>query len=261
MLTSLSLTTACAAADGRQSAVTNDTTAVELSVVSYNIRHGAGTDDRIDLVRTANTLRALQPEIIGLQEVDRGVARSGGVNQADSLAALLGMRAAFGSFFDYQGGQYGMAILSRFPVARVTPIRLPDGNEPRIALHVEVVLPGGDTVSVYNVHFDWVANDTLRLAQARTLAAVLDTVSRPYILLGDFNDEPASRTLALFQARALNATKPADDHFTFSSTSPVKEIDFVFTAPAAAWEVQQVRVVHEPVASDHRPVHVLLTRR
>lgn len=231
-----------------------------ISVVSYNIRHGAGTDDVVDLERTAAALRRLNPAVIGLQEVDTRVDRSDGVAQADSLASLLGMRAAFGSFFDYQGGQYGMAILSGYPIVRVNPIRLPDGNEPRIALQVDLVLPPNDTISVFNVHFDWVSNDTLRYAQARVLADVLDTTPRPYILLGDFNDEPESRTLALFRARAQNASKPVTDHFTFSSTEPVKEIDFVFTAPSASWAVQAVEVIAEPVASDHRPVHVLLNR-
>jgi endonuclease/exonuclease/phosphatase family metal-dependent hydrolase len=235
--------------------------AAGLQVVSYNIRHGAGMDDRLDLPRTAAVLRALDPDIVGLQEVDQRVRRSGGVPQADSLGRLLGMEAAFGAFMPYQGGEYGLAILSRHPIVRTHVIRLPDGNEPRVALRTDVVFPGADTISVVNVHFDWVANDTLRHAQALALTRVLDTMSRPYVLLGDFNDEPGSRTLGLFAARATEARKPAADRFTFSSTEPAKEIDFVFAAPAAAWHVGGARVIHEPVASDHRPVVATLERR
>ncbi len=231
-----------------------------LTVVSYNIRHGAGMDDRVDLERTAAVLRRLQPDIVGLQEVDERVTRSGSVAQADSLGRLLGMHAAFGSFMDYQGGQYGMGILSRHPIARVLPVRLPDGNEPRIALRVDVALPGGDTIAVFTVHFDWVENDTLRYAQARVLARVLDTVQVPYLLLGDFNDTPASRTLALFRARAQELPKAAADHFTFSSTEPVKEIDFIFAAPARSWSGGAVEVVREPMASDHRPLRGTISR-
>lgn len=228
--------------------------ATPLRTASYNIRHGAGMDNRVDLPRTASVLRALNADVVGLQEIDHRVARSGGVAQMDSLGRLLGMQAAFGAFMPYQGGEYGLGILSRHPIARVHAIRLPDGNEPRVALLVDIVIENRDTVSVINVHFDWVGNDTLRYAQAGALTRVLDTLRTPYVLLGDFNDEPGSRTLALFTARATEAQKPPDNHFTFSSTEPNKEIDFIFAAPANRWTSGGARVIDERVASDHRPV-------
>ncbi len=228
--------------------------ATPLRTASYNIRHGAGMDNRVDLPRTASVLRALSADVIGLQEVDHRVTRSGSVAQMDSLGRLLGMQAAFGAFMPYQGGEYGLGILSRHPISRMHTIRLPDGNEPRVALLVDIVVAGRDTVSVVNVHFDWVGNDTLRYAQASALARVLDTLRTPYVLLGDFNDEPGSRTLALFSARATEAQKPADNHFTFSSTAPSKEIDFIFAAPSVRWTSGGARVIDERVASDHRPV-------
>jgi endonuclease/exonuclease/phosphatase family metal-dependent hydrolase len=239
---------------------TRSAPATQLSVVSYNIRHGAGVDDRIDLPRTAAVLRALAPDLVGLQEVDHRVRRSGGVAQADSLGALLGMHAAFGAFMPYQGGEYGLAILSRHPIVRATPVRLPDGNEPRVALVAEIARPDGDTIVAINVHFDWVDNDTLRYAQARALTGVLDTISRPWIILGDFNDQPGSRTLALFVERAMEARKPSNARFTFSSTEPTKEIDFIFAAPARAWEPARATVIDERVASDHRPVQARMVR-
>lgn len=227
-------------------------------VVTYNIRHGRGMDDSLRLDRTAAVLRRLAPDIVALQEVDSAVVRSGGVDQAGALGTRLGMQAAFGGFFAYQGGAYGMAILSRFPITRVTPIRLPDGNEPRIALAAEVRRPGSPPVIVINVHFDWVASDSFRLPQARALARVLDTLTVPYLLLGDFNDTPGSATLDLLGRGALAAEKPPTDHLTFSSTAPTKEIDFIFAAPRARWRVEQVRVIDEPMASDHRPVMAVL---
>jgi len=225
-----------------------------IRVATYNIRHGRGTDERVDLTRAAAVLRALNPDMVGLQEVDNRVERSGRVDEAEALGAQLGMHHAFGAFMDYQGGQYGLAILSRHPVRRIAPIRLQDGNEPRVALVVEVDYPGIGALAVVNVHFDWVRDDGFRFAQASTLATVLDTLSIPYVLLGDFNDVPESRTLALFKSRAMEARKPASDHFTFSSTEPVREIDFIFASPAAAWTARGVRVITEPLASDHRAV-------
>jgi endonuclease/exonuclease/phosphatase family metal-dependent hydrolase len=229
-------------------------TVTPLTVVSYNIRHGAGMDDQVRLERTATALRPFDADFIGLQEVDENVSRSGSADQAALLGGLLGMHHAFGAFMNYQGGRYGMAILSKWPIRQVTPLRLPEGNEPRIALMVEVELQDGTPLTLVNVHFDWVENDTFRYAQAKVLAGVLDTLSMPYILMGDFNDQPGSRTLRLFQSRATEAAKPADAHFTFSSTDPVKEIDFIFAAPAARWQVGAAEVVAERMASDHRPI-------
>ncbi len=229
-----------------------------LRVVSYNIKHGRGNDNVVNLDRTAGVLRALQPDIVGLQEVDDLATRSGGVPQAERLGQALGMHHAFGRFMDFQGGAYGMAILSRHPMVRTESVRLPDGNEPRVALAVEVQLPGDRRLTIVNVHFDWVGDDGFRFAQATALTTHLDALKTPYVLLGDFNDEPASRTLALFKSRAAEARKPETDHFTFSSTEPTKEIDFIFTAPAAAWRAREVRVITEPLASDHRPVLAVL---
>ena len=229
-----------------------------LRVVSYNIKHGRGNDDKVDLERTASVLRTLKADIVALQEVDNHVTRSNNVAQADSLGTLLRMHHAFGGFFAYQGGEYGMAVLSKFPIARVTPIRLPDGNEPRIALRVDVTTTAVDTVAVFNVHFDWVANDTFRFKQASALAQILDTVSMRYMVVGDYNDGPESRTLSLFRAKATEALKPSHDRMTFSSTKPEREIDHLFVAPATAWSINAVRVIHEPMASDHRPVLVEL---
>lgn len=231
---------------------------VTLRVVTYNIRHGRGMDGEVDLERTAAVLRGLNPDIVALQEVDNGVARSGSQDQAAVLGELLGMHHAFGAFMDYQGGQYGMAILSRHPVASVLAVPLPEGNEPRVALSVEVRLPDGRSVRVVNVHFDWVASDSFRYAQAQALAGYLDTLTVPYLLVGDFNDQPGSRTIDLFRQRAVEARKPDGAAFTFPSVEPGREIDYLFAAPAEAWEVGPAVVVPEEVASDHRPVHATL---
>jgi endonuclease/exonuclease/phosphatase family metal-dependent hydrolase len=236
-------------------------TPATLRVASYNIRHGRGMDDRVDLARIADVLRRLGADVIALQEVDEGVERSGGEDQAARLGRMLGMSHAFGSFMDYQGGRYGMAILSRFPLRSVDPVRLTDGNEPRVALAVEIAGPGSTTITVVNVHFDWVADDGFRFTQAGEVGRYLDAISNPWILIGDFNDQPGSRTLDLFHARAIEAAKPADRRFTFPATAPAREIDYVFVSPADAWTIRKVEVVNETIASDHRPVLVDLEVR
>ena len=233
----------------------------ELRVVTYNIKHGRGNDNVVDLERTAAVIRAQRPDIVGLQEVDDRAERSGRVPQAEQLGKSLGLNHAFGRFMDFQGGAYGMAMLTRFPIEATQEVRLPEGNEPRIALSVRVGLPDGRPLTIVNVHFDWVRDDAFRFAQAEGLTKYLDELKTPYILLGDFNDVPESRTLALFKARAGEAAKPEGDRFTFSSTEPSREIDYIFFAPAAAWRARDVRVVDERIASDHRPVVAVLAGR
>jgi endonuclease/exonuclease/phosphatase family metal-dependent hydrolase len=232
-----------------------------LRIVSYNIRHGRGTDEQVNLARTGEVLRRLDADLIGLQEVDDRVRRSGGVPQADSLGAALGMHAAFGAFMPYQGGRYGLGLLSRFPITRTTALRLPDGNEPRVALAAEIVIPPfADTVVAIVVHFDWVEDDGFRYPQAQMVAAAVDSIRHPVILLGDFNDDPASRTLALFRARAQELPKPVEDHFTFSSTKPDQEIDYIFLRGSTRWVPLRAEVITEPLASDHRPLVGLIAR-
>lgn len=227
-------------------------TSDSFTVATYNIRHGRGMDGQVDLTRTAAAIRALEADLIGLQEVDRNVERSGAVDQPRILGDALSLQYVFGAFFPYQGGEYGMAILSRFPILRSEALRLPEGNEPRVALLAELELPSGRRVLAVNVHFDWVESDTFRFRQAEALAALLDTVSLPVILLGDFNDQPGSRTLDLWRARFATLPKPDEDHFTFSSTAPDKEIDHILLGPAAAWAQARGRVVTDPLTSDHR---------
>lgn len=226
---------------------------VGLRVVSYNIRHCRGNDGRLDVTRTAEVLRSLSPDLVGLQEVDQGTQRAQGIPQASELGRRLGMYSAFGAFMPYDGGHYGMGMLSKFPLRNVRSIRLPEGNEPRIALYAEAQLGGGEPVAVVNVHFDWVDDDGFRFAQATYLAEAIRKIEMPYILLGDFNDQPGSRTISMFRSLATEVPKPPDDHFTFSSDKPEKEIDFIFVAPKKRWILTDAHVIDEPMASDHRP--------
>jgi endonuclease/exonuclease/phosphatase family metal-dependent hydrolase len=232
-----------------------------IRVVSYNIKHGRGNDNVVDLDRTASVLRRLRPDVIGLQEVDDRAKRSGSVPQAEYLGKSLGLHHAFGRFMDFQGGAYGMAVLTRYPIESSSEVQLPEGNEPRTALSVRVKGPDGQPLTIVNVHFDWVQDDRFRFAQAEALTRHLDALTTPYLLLGDFNDVPGSRTLAIFRERAAEAAKPGADRFTFSSTEPTKEIDYIFVSPARAWRVQEVDVIEEQVASDHRPLLAVLSRQ
>jgi len=233
-----------------------------IRIAAYNVRHGAGMDDRVDLTRAAEVLRALDADVITLQEIDRGVERTGGVDQAAALGEMLGMQAHFGDFMPYQGGEYGMAILSRLPVLGVRNIRLPDGEEPRTALEVQVVAadPNGAAeprvLSVVGIHLYMTPEE--RLAQADTLSARLRDTEHPAVLAGDFNSRRGDIVLrSLLDAGWFVLDKEGSSD-TYPADEPVREIDFVMLRPASAFEVVEHRVVDERLASDHRPLLVVL---
>ncbi|MDP1561137.1 MAG: endonuclease/exonuclease/phosphatase family protein [Pirellulaceae bacterium] len=234
------------------------TTPQEIQVATWNIRRGHGMDNRTDLERTAQGLQSLSADVIGLQEVDLGAGRSGKVNQPEFLGQQLGYHPAFGSFMDFDGGRYGLGLMSRYPLARVEELRLPEGNEPRVALVAELVLPDNRRMLVVNVHFDWVKDDNFRLAQAKQVAEYLRRQELPWILLGDFNDQPDSPTLKLFREFAINAEKVDDQRGTYPADKPKSEIDFIFAGPRSRWTVSPAEVIADPLTSDHRPVRATL---
>lgn len=225
-----------------------------LRVLSYNIHHGEGVDGKLDLARIADLIAVSEADLVALQEVDRGVQRTKGVDQVGELARQTGLEPAFAKFMDYQGGEYGLAILSRLPVLRSWPIPLPPGkHEPRAALAVEVECEERGKLLFVCLHFDWLDDDSSRFEQARALLTALGEVSSPVILAGDFNDRLGSRSLESLGAEFSNVPKLEGRHLTFSSREPVREIDFIMVRPAGVFE-GRAWTIPEPNASDHLPV-------
>ena len=96
---------------------------ITLRVMTYNIHHGEGLDGKVDLLRIAQLIQREGADIVALQEVDKGVARTARRDLPAELAELTGMACVFSNNFPYQGGEYGNAVLTRFPVRRVTNTR------------------------------------------------------------------------------------------------------------------------------------------
>jgi len=227
-----------------------------LRILAYNIHHGEGMDNRVDLERIAVLINNLRPDLVALQEVDRMVERTGFVDQAAELGELTGLTAIFGDFMPYQGGDYGMAVLSRWPIVAAQNHRLPDGEEPRSALAVRVRSPeSGRELEFVSIHLYRTADE--RLAQAQRLADIYSATQIPVILAGDFNSTPDSDVIALL-ARSWQFIQKGADHLTFPSTGPIREIDFVAYSLGGRFEVVGQRLLDEPVASDHRPLFVEL---
>ncbi len=200
----------------------------------------------------ADVIRRAEPDLVALQEIDERVPRSGSIDQAAELGKLTGMHHAFGSFFDYSGGRYGMAILTRQPLANVANHRLPDGAEPRTALAVTVKpLDDGPELVFVGVHF--YHTEPQRLAQAEALLEALRDETRPVIIAGDFNSFPDSPVLKRFAAD-WNIPGKQGNRFTFPSDRPSIEIDYILFRPADAFVPGTIHVLGEPVVSDHCPL-------
>jgi endonuclease/exonuclease/phosphatase family metal-dependent hydrolase len=233
---------------------------VRLRVLTYNIQHGEGTDGKIDLARTAAVIKRLTPDLVALQEVDKATTRSRGVDQAAELGKLTGMHVAFGKAMDFAGGQYGEAILSRYPLTEVQVYKLPftEGCEPRCALAAHVRLGDDGPEFVFaGTHLEH-AKTPVRLCQAQKLnPALAATNSLPTILAGDFNDVPDSPAIKVLHPHWTDATVVQPDP-TWPSDEPRMKIDYVFFRPADGWRVVEKQVSDESVASDHRPLLVVL---
>ena len=139
-----------------------------LRVLTYNIHHGEGTDKVFDYRRLAKVIEDLSPDIVALQEVDNRTERASGVDQAVLLGKLCRMRHVFGQAMPYQGGRYGEAILSRFPIekAAIHPLPYQVGQEPRAALEVLIEPAGLPPIAFVGTHLCHQNNET-RIQQTR----------------------------------------------------------------------------------------------
>jgi endonuclease/exonuclease/phosphatase family metal-dependent hydrolase len=241
-----------------------------IRVLVYNIhagRTGAGVDN---LAGVADLVRATGADVVLLQEVDRGTRRSGGVDQPAVLAAGTGYHAAFGSALDYDGGKYGVAILSRWPIAAESLIHLPvnppqqragGSYEPRGALRAILSTPYGQLV-VLNTHLDASRDDRWRLQEIEVLAALTRDDARAARLVvagGDLNSTPESAVQGVMRRGGFRdawAECGSGEGLTYPDDVPVKRIDYLYLT--GAMRCSTARVVETRV-SDHRPLLVELS--
>ncbi len=217
-----------------------------LRVMTYNIHHGEGTDGRFDLERLAKIIRAADPDLVALQEVDRRTRRAGGVDQAAELARLTDLEMAFGRSIELEGGEYGNAILARAEPTdvQVHPLPSPEGGEPRTALAAKCIVPNGRTSMFVVTHLCHLSAKN-RAAQTAKLAELFGPSELPVILAGDLNALPDSAPVA----RLEGWTNPLEDGLT---------IDYVLFRTQDRWRSRSAHKLAEPVASDHDPVVVEL---
>lgn len=237
---------------------------VPVRVLVYNIHAGKDAGKVENLERVAGIVKESRAEIVLLQEVDSATRRSGGVDQIERLKELTGYSGVFGRTIDWDGGKYGIGILSRWPVigSRFTPLPVEVSDEKarasyeaRGALVARIAVPGG-VIRVVNTHLDATGSDAYRVQQARTLLRVANAQrdSGFTILGGDFNSEPNSPVAKMLEQsgwKDLFAVCGTGASFSFPADNPTKRIDYLFAANS---DVCGKGSVLDTQASDHRPV-------
>ena len=236
-----------------------------LRVFCYNIRHGRGMDDVVNLERTANVIKEWKPDLVAIQEVDRNTRRTDNVDQAKFLAELLEMHSVFGKAIDFQGGEYGLATLSQFPILEHEMVLLPPDvqQEQRGVLIAKIAIPNekepnakGKIIRFANTHMS-VASQAERLVQAQKIDDLLSEGSEPVIATGDFNARPTSEVVTRFLSNWKDAADPA----LGKNVTPDRpgRIDYIFLRAKDSFEVLESRTIDDTITSDHLPIFSVIS--
>ena len=221
-----------------------------LKVMTYNVRHCAGMDLVLDYDRTAAVITLQQPDLVALQELDSMTYRSEQRYQLGELASHTGYHPVFGAAIDYDGGKYGVGILTQEIPLSTKRIPLP-GDEPRVLLVVELQ----DYVMACT-HLD--LEKEPRLASIPLIVEEAQRWQKPFLLAGDWNDTPESE---LLQEMTKYFTILSCNEVSYPADEPQECLDYVATFKGNSVEVHESTVINESEASDHRPVVVRLELR
>ncbi|HET6763872.1 MAG TPA: endonuclease/exonuclease/phosphatase family protein [Longimicrobiaceae bacterium] len=241
----------------------------EVTVLVYNIHAGKDAAGRESLGRVAELVRSTQADLVLMQEVDRNTQRSGPTDQPARLAELTGYSVAFGRTIGFQGGDYGVALLSRWPIQRDTlvpltvtapPGRTTEGREQRGVLMATIAAPGGP-LAVLDTHLDHLGEDVWRIQEIATVLRVARSAGEagmPVLLGGDFNARPESAVHAELRGAGFRdawAGCGQGDAMTFPANAPTRRIDYLYITGHT--RCLDARVLASD-ASDHRPVLIRL---
>lgn len=247
----------------------------EITIANFNIAGGL-RKHKVNLDLVANAIKAMDADIITLEEVDQNTTRSDGLDQAKVIAEKTGMYYLFGKATDMKGGNYGNAILSKYPIVKSKTFLLPSGDfEQRSLMLSQINVPAFDSpIYVFNTHFDWHEEDEVRMSQARFINSIVfddldlddefpNLVSGIMVLLGDFNSVKNDRVIKELEKYWTLVKQENVDTRTWPAGNPGLDLDHIFTSRNQIWQVEQFIIPNDgnewngikwPLVSDHIPV-------
>lgn len=233
-----------------------------IKVMTYNIHFTIGSDDRPDWKRTADLIRAENPDVAGLEEVTIRHHRSPEVDTVKEFRNYLHWNVLFGKAIDICDGkgEYGLAVASKHPMKEVAKIYLPtpDGIEERIFFVVKVSAP----IPFYCIvtHFSWTGeyenDDRGRLDSIRLITEnVRNNRWFPAFLTGDLNTFTGTPALRFLHDEwdVANDAEPDTPTAVISGNRP-KQIDFIASYPKNAFALRKFTIHPDRLVSDHNPV-------
>lgn len=223
-----------------------------LRIGTYNIHKCRGLDGRTSVVRVAQVLRDVAPDIVALQEVLD--------SQAEAIAAETGMWFVLGGTRLHHGYGYGNVVLSRFPTGETRNYDLSVvGRERRGCLRADVLLGDGRILHVFNVHLGTALLE--RRKQGRMLVApeLLNDVAfaSPRVVLGDFNEWTRGLATRLLGSHfeSADTRKHLRWSRTYPGLLPLLNLDHIYYDPVLHLEkLLLLRTPRALMASDHLPL-------
>ncbi|MDR1356829.1 MAG: endonuclease/exonuclease/phosphatase family protein [Tannerellaceae bacterium] len=216
--------------------------------MSYNVHNFVGMDDVRDYQRIADIINDVAPDAVAVQEIDSATLRSGGVYTLQELADRTGMYATYAPAIDFQGGKYGVGILSKEKPLSVRVKHLPGREERRVLLIAEF-----EEYVFACTHFSLTEED--RLTSAAMVCEEVKGTEKPLFLAGDMNSTPGSSAQALL-GECFNALSDPEVN-TIPVERPEECIDYIYGyRNGHAYTVLHREVIDERMASDHLPLFV-----
>lgn len=239
----------CLGADSRDPESQDNAQRGSLKILTYNVRNCVGLDKSTDYQRIADIIKRIDADVVALQELDSATSRSKNIVVLNELAARTNLFPSYSASIGFQGGKYGIGVLTREkPVSRCV-IGLPGKEEMRSLLIVELK----DFV-ICCTHLSLTREDSMASVEIINLA--VGKYSKPVFLAGDLNTEPGSAELKSLEKTWTMLSDP--NMLTFPANNPDKCIDYIMFHNNDNFSVSAVesKVEPESVASDHRPVWV-----
>ncbi|MDP4174964.1 MAG: endonuclease/exonuclease/phosphatase family protein [Bacteroidota bacterium] len=227
--------------------------------MTYNIHHGQGMDGKIDIKRISDICKDANADLIALQEVDRGVERTGKIDIMNLLKEYTDLSIAFGKNIDFQGGDYGNGILSKYKIDSVKNIhyKMIRPGEQRGMLQ-SVVNINGENVVFIDTHTGDKSNDEEKQMNVdEIISAIKDYPDMPVILCGDFNSTPDTKMHKALKEYFVDIWEMLNgsNGYSFPSVNPDRRIDYIYISKNILNRIKPLSIkLIRSEASDHLPV-------